>query len=133
MKRFELMEHTADALLRAYGQTTEERFANAALGMFDIITDLSAVKCVGESRIVVRNSDIDGLLVDFLTELLYLYEVEGVLVCDVKVEIRGDTLEAVVKGEAIDPDRHRIKTEVKAVTYHMLEINDDFVQVLFDL
>ena len=135
MKRFEVLDHTADALLRAYGENLEECFENAAIGMFDIIADLSRVECVGESKIIVKNSDPDGLLVDFLTELIYLYEVEGVIICDADVKINGDTLEAVVRGEAIDPKRHRIKTEVKAVTYHMLEINEEkgFVQVLFDL
>ncbi len=135
MKRFELLDHTADALLRAYGKDLDECFANAAVGMFDIIADLSGVNCVGESRIVVKNEDRAGLLVDFLTDLLYLYEVEGVIICDAHVKMNGDTLEAVVRGEAIDPERHRIKTEVKAVTYHMLEINEEkgFVQVLFDL
>lgn len=135
MHRFELLDHTADALLRAYGESLEECFASAAVGMFDIIADLSSVNCVGESRIIVKNSSMDGLMVDFLTELLYLYEVEGVIICDARVKIDGETLEATVKGEAIDPQRHHIKTEVKAVTYHMLEINEEkgFVQVLFDL
>ncbi len=135
MKRFEVLDHTADALLRAYGESIEECFANAALGMFDIIADLSTVECVGESMIIVKNDDREGLLVDFLTELIYLYEVERVLPCDVSVEMQKGELRATIKGEVIDPARHRIKTEIKAVTYHMLEINEEkgFVQVLFDL
>lgn len=135
MKRFEVLDHTADALLRAYGESIEECFANAAIGMFDIIADLSTVECVGESMIIVKNDDREGLLVDFLTELIYLYEVERVLPCDVSVEMQKGELRATIKGEAIDPARHRIKTEIKAVTYHMLEINEEkgFVQVLFDL
>jgi len=135
MKRFEVLDHTADALLRAYGESIEECFANAAIGMFDIIVDLSTVECVGESMIIVKNDDREGLLVDFLTELIYLYEVERVLPCDVSVEMQKGELRATIKGEAIDPARHRIKTEIKAVTYHMLEINEEkgFVQVLFDL
>lgn len=135
MKRFEVLDHTADALLRAYGESIEECFANAAIGMFDIIADLSTVECVGESMIIVKNDDREGLLVDFLTELIYLYEVERVLPCDVSVEMQKGELRATIKGETIDPARHRIKTEIKAVTYHMLEINEEkgFVQVLFDL
>lgn len=135
MKKFELLDHTADALIRAYGKTVDECFSNAAIGMFSIITDLDNVRCVGESRIILENDDIDGLLVDFLTELLYLYEVEGVIVCDADVRIEGNRLEGTIRGEKRDPERHHIKTEIKAVTYHMLEIEPEkgFLQVLFDL
>jgi SHS2 domain-containing protein len=142
--RFEQFEHTADVGIKAYGKSLEELFENAAFGMFSIMVDLKGVEQKGEFKVVLRTNDMEKLLVDWLSELLYIHEVYDVLLNDFKVEIRKSEqedakarfeLEALVRGETIDRDRHRLGAMIKAVTYHMLEINekDDYLTVLFDV
>jgi SHS2 domain-containing protein len=142
--RFEQFEHTADVGIKAYGKTLEELFGNAALGMFSIMVDLDGVASKGEFKVVLKSDDRERLLVDWLGELLYIHEVYDVLLNEFEVDIAeakededGATLElkAVVRGESIDREKHDLKAMVKAVTYHMLEINEDegYLKVLFDI
>jgi SHS2 domain-containing protein len=136
MKRFELIEHTADTGLIAYGKTLDEAFANAAYGMFSIIVELDNVREVESRRVVVSDTDMEGLLFEWLNDLIYLFDVETLLFCrfDI-VEFREDKLEAVCYGERYDAYRHRLKTGVKSATYHMLEVNAEknTVRVIFDV
>jgi SHS2 domain-containing protein len=142
--RFEQFEHTADIGIKAYGKTLEELFENAALGMFSIMADLDGVEEKGEFKVVLSTNDKERLLVDWLSELLYIHEVYDVILNDSKVEIRenvqgdGETMlefKALVSGETIDRKKHRLGAMIKAVTYHMLEINEKegYLTVLFDV
>ena len=72
MKTYELIDHTADIGLKAYGKTLSEAYENAAKGMFDIITDSSEIESVGQYDIRLEAPDLGQLLVDFLSELLFL-------------------------------------------------------------
>ena len=132
---YELIEHTADVAVKGYGRDLNEMFANAALGMFNVMTDTSAVKSVGEYRVEVESTDREGLLVDWLTELLYLFDTQDVLLRGFDVSIDGNKLTATVRGEKLDRERHPLKSDVKAATYHMLEINEEegYVVVLLDI
>ncbi len=132
---YELIEHTADVAVKGYGRDLNEMFANAALGMFNVMTDTSAVKSVGEYRVEVKSTDREGLLVDWLTELLYLFDTQDVLLRGFDVSIDGNKLTATVRGESLDRERHPLKSDVKAATYHMLEINEEegYVLVLLDI
>jgi len=133
--RYEVIDHTADIAIKTSGDSLAEAFGNAAFAMFDIMADASAIKPVGEVRVEVEAQDLGQLLVDWLSELLYLVDVEDVLFSEFEVVIDGLKLSAVVRGEKMDPARHGLKTDIKAVTYHMLEIDEDnnSVQVLFDI
>jgi SHS2 domain-containing protein len=142
--RFEQFEHTADVGIKAYGKTLKELFGNAALGMFSIMVDLDGVASKGEFKVVMKSDDKEKLLVDWLGELLYIHEVYDVLLKDFEVDFNeakeGEEgtvfeLKAVVKGETIDREKHDLKSMIKAVTYHMLEINEDegYLKVLFDI
>ena len=137
--RFEQIEHTADVGLKAYGRSLGEMFESAALGMFALMADLSKVEGRGEFRVELGAPDKEKLLVDWLTELIYMHEVYGVILNGFEVRIgegKDDfELKATVRGETVDPDRHSLKKVVKAVTYHMLEINekDGYLKVLFDV
>lgn len=123
MKTFETIEHTADIGIRAFGATLTEAFENAAVAMFSLITDLDSVKPVDEYTIAVMADDSETLLVEWLNELLYLFESNSVLFCRFKVMELGETsLKASAFGETIDPARHKLETDIKAVTYHMLKI-----------
>lgn len=77
--RYSVIDHTADIGLETRGTTIEEAFGNAAFGMFDILSDGSTIDVTTSLLLEVDGHDLEELLVNFLTELLYLYDVEGVL------------------------------------------------------
>ena len=133
--RYKLLEHTADALVVVYGKDLGERFGNAAYAMFDLMTDVTKVKPKGELKISLAAESREQLLVDFLQELLFLHETEGLVFSKFDVKTRGKKLEALVWGEKFDEKRHSKHAVVKAITYHMLEFDDrkGTVTVLFDV
>lgn len=136
MRRFRLIEHTADIGLVAYGNTLAEAFANAAYGLFSIMAELRNVK-EGESRIVqLDERDGEALLFEWLNSLIYLFDVETLLFKRFDVEVLTDNyLEAKCYGEKYDPSRHRLKMGVKSATYHMLKVDKEKnrVQVILDV
>jgi SHS2 domain-containing protein len=136
MKRFELIEHTADIGLRAYGKSLEEAFANAAYGMFSIIAELDAVKDMETRRVEINEDNAESLLFEWLNSLLYYFDVEGLIFKRFDVVKFGEgRLVADCFGEKYDASRHRLKTGVKSATYHMLEVDSakKRVQVIFDV
>ena len=135
---FEILEHTADAGIVAHGGSLEETFANAAAGMFALMADPDGVRPLEERRIDVEGRDHEGLLVRWLTELLYYLDAEEMLFSRFVVEEISDRrLRARAWGERIDRERHRLHFGVKAVTRHMLEVRPEDggyrAQVLFDI
>lgn len=130
-----MLDHTADALVEAYGDTLTERFANAAYALFDLMTDVSLVKPVGEVRLVLSADSTEQLLVDFLQELLFLHDTDNYVFVEFEVEILGGNLEVVARGEEFDQSRHTKKAVVKGVTYHHLKLDDKpgSLTVLFDV
>ncbi len=135
MNKFELLDHTADIGIKAYGNTIEECFENAAYGMFHILFGDSTIKEIGEYEVDLEADDIEQLLVDWLSEILYLHEAEELAFASCSVKLEGNKLEARIRGEGFDPERHRVDTQIKAVTYHILEVDEEegFVKVLFDI
>ena len=138
MKRFEILDHTADIGLIVYGSNLKALFENAGEAFFHLITDLKKVRRRVERRINIGGESLDRLMVDWLSELLYLHDVEGLLFKGFKVESVGeDGLKAVVKGESFQEHIHVIKTEVKAATYHRIEVRKERgrwkAQVILDL
>jgi len=127
MAGYEIIEHTADVGVSATGDTFAEALANLALGMFSLITDLELVAPDAAFEVRVSSSEADVLPVDWLNELLFLYETEGLIPCEIEVEVGGDgcTLSAACKGERVDPLRHELRTDVKAATYHQLEVTHE--------
>lgn len=120
---FEILEHTADIGIVAYGADLKQTFANAAKGLFSIITDLDRVAEVVERDVEVASPDIESLLVDWLSELIYLFDVDNILFKRFEIsEIDTHHLRARVFGEKVDTARHELKLGVKAVTYHMLKV-----------
>lgn len=139
MEKFTLIDHTADIGIHAYGKDIDELFANVATGMFSIITDLKKVSVKQEIAVSVEGHDRDDLLVRWLSELVYLFDTKYILFKEFKVTVIDDNhLKATVKGEPLDKSRHMMGMEIKAVTYHELEIkkNKDGIweaKVLFDI
>jgi len=138
MVPYELFDHTADIGLRASGKNLGESFSSAAKGMFDIITDNSEVEAVGQYDITLKAPDLEQLLVDWLSELLFLNTSQNLVFGFFKVELdkKEKMLKANVFGEPYSHSKHKIGVEIKAVTYHMLKVKKKKpyeVQVLFDV
>ena len=138
MKRFEILDHTADIGIIVYGENLKALFENAGKAFFHLITDLRKVRRRIERKIIIEGESLDRLMVDWLSELLYLHDVENLLFKEFKVESVGeDGLKAIAKGEPFQEGVHVIKTEVKAVTYHRIEVRQEKgrwrAQVIFDL
>ena len=136
MKKYELIEHTADIGLKACGETLAVAFANAAQGMFSIMAELDGVREAETRRVVVMADDIEGLLFEWLNSLLYYFDVEMLLFkrFDI-IEFEDKKLTALCYGEKYDSSRHSLRTGVKAATYHQLEVDREknCVQVIFDV
>lgn len=137
MGRFELLEHTADIGLVAYGADLREAFAAAAEGLFSVMADLSTVHPVQCYEIRVEADDLESLLVAWLNELLYLFDTENVLLRAFSLhKISPNHLLAEACGERYDPARHRLNLGVKAATYHSVSVNRNdevTVRVILDV
>ena len=140
MKQFEFLEHTADIIIKATGDTLEEAFASAGEGLFACITTLDQIEATTEIEFVVESIDREGLLVAFLSKLIYIHEVDLMVFCKFRITFKEENkLIAFCCGEKFDDDKHEPGMHVKAVSYHMLEIIDKdkdgnaTVQVLIDV
>lgn len=126
-KKYEYLEHTADIKFLAYGDTLEEVFENAALAMFNVIIDTEKVSGEMAREVLLTSPDLESLLVDWLSELLYLFEVDEIVFWKFLVEeIRGEkgeySIKALASGEKYYPESHPFETEIKAVTYNQLKL-----------
>ncbi len=135
---YELLDHTGDARIRVWADDVGGIFREAAWVLFDIITDLDRVEVHLKREVAVEGRGWEELMVAWLNELLYLHEVEGLLFCDFAVsKLDGRRLQGMALGEKFQAARHVIKTSVKAVTYHQLEIKEEGgrwqAQVIFDI
>ncbi len=134
---FEVIEHTADAGIRAYGDDISEAFANAARGLFSLITELDDIEEAEYRDIEITAPDQESLLVQWLNELIYLFDTENIICKRFEIiHLNRTRLKARVYGEKADRSRHELKTGVKAATYHMLNIDENNgwkVEVLFDI
>jgi SHS2 domain-containing protein len=137
-KKYEFIEHTADLGFKAYGASQEKLFAHAAEAFFEAIVALESVEERIERSIRVEAEGLDNLMVNWLSELLYLYDTERIVFKSFQItRIEDNQLEANARGEVLDPARHEIKTGVKAVTYHQLYVKEGVggweAQVIFDI
>ncbi len=130
--RFRFLKHTADAKFRAYGSNINEVFENAGIAFFELITNTKKVKCVIKRELNINSEDLKSLLYDYLEELLYLYEVEGLVFSKFHVIIRNNSLRAIVCGEHLN-DKHQLRSNIKAVTYSEMIVTPTMAQVVIDL
>jgi len=141
LKQFEFFDVTADVGFRAYGQDLNDAFGNAAQAMFEVMTDTSQVKPKVIREILVESEDEKALLYDWLSELLFIHDYEGLVFSQFTVTIQQKdpetfNLSAVVWGEEFNQATHEVRDEVKAVTFHLMEIvkeeNRCTLQVIVD-
>ena len=137
--RYEIVEHTADIGLRAFGGDLKELFANAAYGLFDLIVgDLGTIRPEQTVSLTVEAQDVEELFADWLRELLYLCNTERWLFSKFEVlDIDPKQLKARCWGEPYDASRHVWDMEIKAVTVHRLSVEKVeagwSAQVIFDI
>ncbi|MBI4438657.1 archease [Candidatus Woesearchaeota archaeon] len=142
MKNYEFLEHTADAKFRAYGKSIEEAFANAATAMTSIMFETDTIKQKTNKAIQATGTDLKSLLVNFLSEIVYLLDAERfipsrVTSLTINKSSEGYTLAAIAKGDFYSDEYEHIG-DVKAVTYAEMEIKEEtngkcYVQVVVDI
>lgn len=136
--KFEIIDHTADVGIAAYGSDMKEAFASVAAGMFSLMVDLDSIMEATSRKVDIKADNREDLLVAWLNELIYIHDTEGMLFSRFAVNDLGDReLKADCYGEKLDIERHSMKMEVKAATYHNVRIKEISggcrVQVLFDI
>ncbi len=136
-KDFEIVDHTADVGIIAYGADIKQAFANAARALFSLITELDEVAEVLHRDIELIAPNEESLLVEWLNELIYLFDPENIIFKRFDItELNNTQLKARSYGEKVNSLKHKLKTGVKAATYHMLKVDKGDgcqVQVLFDI
>ncbi len=137
-KNYEIFDHTADVGIIVRGRTLEEMFEKAAYAMFDIMIYAEKIEPIRKVKVSISASTLEDLLVDWLSELLYVFSTELFVMGKFNVNIQKDkefSLKAICWGEPYNREKHGIKTEIKAVTYHQLKIDEKegYITILFDI
>jgi SHS2 domain-containing protein len=134
---FEFIDHTADAGIRVKAPTLEDLFETAGLAFTELVTSADSLDCRVKRQFKLQEDDIETLLVSWLQELIYLLDTEDLVLGRFQLKLQDFSLEATAWGDVFDPKIHTIKTEIKAVTYHQLEVAKSDqgwrAQVIFDI
>jgi SHS2 domain-containing protein len=138
---YTFIDHTADVAADLTGRTLEELFTAAAHALTDTLTDLSTVQPAVTQSVTLDAGALDDLLVDWLNELLYRFEVQNMLVSDASVRLREANahwhLDGSIAGEPFDPARHPSRVLVKSATYHGLKVTHEHetwkTRIVFDI
>lgn len=136
--RFRLLDHTADLAIEVQGSNRKELYENACLALTHVMVGRAASTGVSSTKITVSGQDPIDLLVRWLGEILYLFAGEARVVTSVAVRnITQKRIEAVVETVPFDPRLYKIRTEVKAVTFHQAEVTEKdgqwFAKVILDV
>ncbi|MCL4474741.1 MAG: archease [Nitrospirae bacterium] len=138
MKTFEMIDISGDAGIRAYGESLEDLFVNAAMGMYSLITDPSAVREERHIALDIESHSLEGLLVSWLNELIFHFDTYGFVGKTIRIAaFLNNKISARVSGEDFDPERHEKRLLIKAATYHQLSIEKKEGQwvtnIIFDI
>jgi SHS2 domain-containing protein len=119
-KNYRITKHQSELAVRVVGNSQADLFANSALTLFDVmVTDVQKIECKESIPLEVEGTDRDDLMVNWVRELLYLYQGSGYLLKEFLIrEVKDTLVKADVRGEKIDPDRHEIQQEIAAVASH---------------
>ncbi|MFX0001515.1 MAG: archease [Candidatus Hodarchaeota archaeon] len=140
---YRFLEHTADVSVEAQGRNLEEAFEQTAYSLMETITpSLRILSSEIERTITIEAEDKEALLFDFLTEFLYLFDVEELIfnkidIQPIKKEQEKYHLVAYVKGTKFNKNKHEPGTEVKAITYSFMKIEENakgvIINIVFDI
>ena len=124
-RAFQILEHTADKGVAATGRSMAEAFENTAYGMFSLFVDPSRYQPTTHHEVSVSADDREQLLWTWLSELMYIFEVDRELALDFGIsEISDMTLKADVAFRPIGKDIEWLGSGVKAITFHHLEVEE---------
>ena len=135
--KYEFIDHTGDVGVRINAESLEMIFSLAARALFEIVCPECQILSPERRKIQLNSNNIEELLIDWLSELNYLCQIDHFLMGQAHLQLDGTSLKATVEGEYIDGQKHHIQTEIKAVTYHGLYVkktgNNWEAQIIFDL
>ncbi len=136
--QFEILDISGDIGIKAYGKTVSEAYANAGIGMYSLITDISGVDELESVEFELSRDSPEGVLAAYLNELIFRFDTYGFIGRRVEVsDLSGSIIRVIVHGEEFDPDRHERRLLIKAATYHNIKIEraDSVweVEVVFDI
>jgi SHS2 domain-containing protein len=136
--QFEVLDISGDTGIKAYGKTVSEAYANAGIGMYSLITDISGVDERESVELELSGDSPEGVLVAYLNELIFRFDTHGFIGRSVEVPNLSDSgIRVIVHGEEFDPERHERRLLIKAATYHNIKIGraDSVweVEVVFDI
>ncbi len=133
---FEELSHTADVRIRVKAPTLDMLFSDAFRALMETVFGNDRRDTL-KKALRVESDDCESLLLDFLSETLFVCEVEGLVFSSAEIHLSGTTLTAVMTGEPFDPARHSCGTEVKGISYSGLSIVQDtngyMADILFDV
>ena len=135
---FEYKDHTADTIVYAKGVDLKEAFEQAALGTYQVMTDISLIKHKITKEVSIKSEDDKSLLYDWIDQLIFLFDTEFFISNKISIQelsISDDqfVLKAILEGEEFDISRHSQKSEVKAMTYYFMEVGENYVEFTLDL
>jgi len=124
MKKFKVLEDVAiaDIAFEIYGKNLNELFENAALAIFEETADLDKVEEKEKKSVKLSATNIEDLLYDFLSEILFLKDKDSFLFKKSNVKIEKHSLKAELSGEPIDRKKHELRNDIKAITLHMFKV-----------
>ncbi|MDD5382646.1 MAG: archease [Candidatus Margulisbacteria bacterium] len=132
--RFKPLDHPSDIGLIAFGKDNKEIFANAAYGMFSLMADLDQVEPRLTFKIMANGEDLETLLINWLNELIFYEDSKKVLLKKFEInKLTDKNIEASVRGEKIDLQKHVIFRPIKAATYNQLRIDKNQAKIIFDV
>ena len=137
-KKYRLTTRQSELAVKVTGGSQADLFANSAFALFDVISDVEKIEIKERLPLEVEGADRDDLLVNWMRELLYLYQGSGYLLKEFVIrEVKDTSVKAEVCGEKVDPDRHEIKQEIAAVAYHQSRMtktgNQWTAQLIFEV
>jgi SHS2 domain-containing protein len=138
-KNYRITKRQSELAVRVIGNSQADLFANSALALFDVmVADVGNIESKERLPLEVEGTDRDDLMVNWVRELLYLYQGSGYLLREFLIrEVKDTVVKAEVAGEKIDPDRHEIQQEIAAVAFHKSRMektgNQWIAQVIFEL
>ena len=125
-KTFEVIDHTADIGIVAYGADIKQVFTNAAIGLCNLIIDTDSISETTQRDLELSSQDTESLLVEWLNELIYVFDVERLAFKSFAIDqLSNNHIKARCFGEKINPQQHVLKREIKAATYHMLTVDKE--------
>ncbi len=128
-EKIKYIEHPSDVGFEVYGDTLEELYANAAIAMYSLMTDVDEIEGEEEREIEINSEDLYSLMFDWLDELIFLFDSESLVMrsFDIAIDESNFSIQGTCKGGKFDPSKHVSGIIIKAVTYNMMEIKKNEV------